>query len=132
MVMTSSNLHFSRKQNEYEIDRLCTMIGYRVIGGASKLFKNGLLHDINTDTVISYSDLRYGEGDVFERLGFDRVIDSTPGYWYIDTVNIKRIHRFKLRKNSNDNQTLTEWENRINQGYDRIWDCGNSKWIWKR
>jgi len=24
--------------------------------------------------------------------------------------------------------TLTEWENMKNNGYDRIWDCGNGKW----
>jgi hypothetical protein len=132
MVMTSSNNHKSRKQVHYEIDRLATKLGYQILGGASKLFKNGLLADINPDTVISYSDLRYGEGNVFSKMGFKRVDDSPACYWYIDTINIKRIHRFKLRKTHNDDQNLTEWENRINQGYDRVWDCGNSKWIWSK
>jgi len=25
---------------------------------------------------------------------------------------------------------LSEWENMKNHGYDRIWDCGHSKWIY--
>jgi hypothetical protein len=35
-----------------------------------------------------------------------------------------------LRKNPNDDPSLTEWENRKNQGWNRIWDCGHSKWTW--
>ena len=27
---------------------------------------------------------------------------------------------------------LTEWENMKNNGFDRIWDCGNGKWVWKK
>ena len=25
---------------------------------------------------------------------------------------------------------LTEWQNMQNNGYDRIWDCGNDVWKW--
>jgi hypothetical protein len=28
------------------------------------------------------------------------------------------------------NPNLTEWENMKNNGYDRIWDCGNFKYEW--
>ena len=41
---------------------------------------------------------------------------------------MKRLHRFTLRKNINDDPSLTEWENRVKQGYDRIWDCGSAKY----
>jgi hypothetical protein len=27
---------------------------------------------------------------------------------------------------------LTEWQNMQNNGYDRIWDCGNDVWEWTR
>ena len=26
-------------------------------------------------------------------------------------------------------EKLSEWENMKNNGFDRIWDCGNDKWI---
>jgi hypothetical protein len=25
----------------------------------------------------------------------------------------------------------TEWDNMIVNGYDRIWDCGNRKFVWR-
>ena len=28
-------------------------------------------------------------------------------------------------------ETLSEWENMKNNGFDRIWDCGTTKWIYK-
>ena len=28
--------------------------------------------------------------------------------------------------------SMTEWENMQANGYDRIWDCGNDVWVWKR
>jgi len=43
---------------------------------------------------------------------------------------IERKHRFNYRKTPADNQLLTEYENRKQQGLLRIWDCGSSKWEW--
>jgi len=41
----------------------------------------------------------------------------------------ERIHRFALRKNSTDPKDQTEWEIRKSQGWNRIWDCGNLKYV---
>ena len=30
------------------------------------------------------------------------------------------------------NQNKLNWENMKNNGYDRIWDCGNLKYEWKK
>ena len=32
----------------------------------------------------------------------------------------------------NFDKDLTEWHNMKNHGYDRIWDCGNDVWFWKK
>lgn len=46
-----------------------------------------------------------------------------------------RQHRYNFRKNvlktklPNFDNTLSEWENMQNNHYDRIWDCGNYKYI---
>ena len=43
----------------------------------------------------------------------------------------KRYHRFNFQKHKLKNilskfdQNKTEWENMVENGYDRIWDCGN-------
>lgn len=134
-VMTISELNKakgSNKQNNvWELNRFCSLQNYTIIGGANKLF-NAMLKDINPDKIISYSDKRWNTGNVYRILGFDHMYDTRINYWYIDFKNLKRIHRYALRKNKNDNQLLTEWENRQLNGYTRIWDCGNSKWVWSK
>ncbi len=113
-----------------EISRFASSVG--VVGGFSKLFKNAMKVMSDVDTVFTYSDLRWGSGNVYGLSGFTRVKDSPPNYWYIDTHEISRKHRYAFRKNKDDDPILTEWENRQLQGLDRIWDCGNAKWVWVR
>lgn len=128
-VMTFVKTNLSRKSISWEVNRFCSLKDLSVVGGASKLFKK-FIELINPDKVISYSDNRWSEGMLYKNLGFVKTSDGSPGYWYIKANYPSRIHRFSLRKNKNDDQTLTEFENRINQGYNRIWDCGSSKWEW--
>tara|TARA_R110002020_G_scaffold90534_26_gene220508 strand:+ start:59 stop:277 length:219 start_codon:yes stop_codon:yes gene_type:complete len=67
-------------------------------------------------------------------MGFDLVSQSPPNYWYVNCSNYQKLfHRFNFRKNilneklESFDESLTEWENMKNNGYDRIWDCGNLK-----
>ena len=64
------------------------------------------------------------------QLGFEKISDGVPNYWYVEPNIVKRIHRFTLRKTKTDNQELTEYQNRTAQGFTRVWDCGSSKWEW--
>lgn len=130
-VMTFSKSNLSRKISDWEINRFCNKLDYNIIGAASRLFKKFVLEH-NPDKVISYADSRWSEGNLYKVLNFKFEKQTTPNYWYFLPNELTRIHRFSLRKNSDDVQELTEKENRLAQGYNRIWDCGNSKWIWKR
>ena len=56
--------------------------------------------------------------------------DTQPNYWYIE--GNKRVHRYKLRKQPDEPKDTTEWDLRREQGYNRIWDCGHSRWKWER
>lgn len=116
-------------ENSWELNRFCSKKFITVNGAAGKLFKY-FVNDVNPDKVFSYSDIRWNTGNVYNMLGFTKVSNTPPNYWYIDYPNLRRIHRFGLRKNKDDNPTLSEWDNRKNQGWDRIWDCGNTKWEW--
>jgi len=40
-----------------------------------------------------------------------------------------RTHRFALRKQPEEPKDKTEWELRQEQGWNRIWDCGNLKFV---
>ena len=66
-------------------------------------------------------------------LGFKHTHDSDPNYWYIKQD--RRIHRFNFRKNvlkdklEKFDPSISEWKNMVNNGYNRIWDCGNMKFV---
>ena len=126
-VMTFTNKNLSRKSSTWEINRFASKLNYSIPGGASKLF-NAFVKEVNPEKVISFADRRYGEGKVYERLGFKFLYNTGPNYWYI--VGKKRYHRFTFRKNSHDDKLKTEWQNRKDQGFSRIWDCGSAKWEW--
>lgn len=124
--MSRSKGFVSQSDNIYELNRYSS-IGH-VIGGSSKLFKY-FIKNYNPETILTYSDLRWNTGEMYLKLGFEYVGETVPSYWYIK--NDKRIHRFQLRKNEQDDSSLSEWENRKKQGWNRIWDCGHAKYIWK-
>jgi len=130
-VMTFSKNNISRKIKDWELNRFCSLPNYIVIGGASKLFKR-FIEIADPDTVISYADLRWSEGKIYDILGFKFERETAPNYWYFISNNSKRIHRYSLRKTRNDDPNKTEKQLRNEQGYLRIWDCGSSKWVWKR
>lgn len=114
------------KDGHWEISRYAT--SKNVIGGFSKLF-SFFVKTYDPKYVLSYSDLRWGEGNTYAHAGFVRGADTTPGYWYHRAA--RRYHRYGLRKQPDEDNTKTEYELRIAQGYTRIWDCGNAKWEWK-
>lgn len=128
-LMTFSKSNISRKVNNWEINRFCSKLGINVVGGASKLFSK-FVRDYGASTIFSYADNRWSTGDLYLKLGFTKVSEGTPNYWYVKPNVTERIHRFTLRKNHNDCHDLTEVQNRQLQGYDRIWDCGSSKWVY--
>jgi hypothetical protein len=58
--------------------------------------------------------------------------ETVPNFWYVPRGQIKRIHRFTLRKKPDEPKDIPNNQLRTNQGFDVIWDCGSSKWIWTR
>lgn len=127
-VMTFSKDNLSRKISCWELNRFCSLPNTNIIGGASKLLR-AFEENYLPKTLLTYADRRWSLGEVYEKMGFSFHGNTSPGYWYFLPNEGIRIHRFSLRKNKNDNQLLTEYENRLKQGYLRIWDCGHKKYI---
>ena len=131
-LMTFTNNNLSRKLiGVWEINRFASLLDTNVVGGASRLFKH-FLTQCDPTVVISYSDNRWSTGGLYAQLGFEKISDGVPNYWYVEPNVLKRIHRFTLRKTKTDNQELTEYQNRTAQGFTRVWDCGSSKWEWSK
>lgn len=114
---------FSRfhKERIYEIFRYAIDPNYSITGGFSRLLKQ-----LPEGRVVTYSDARFFNGNIYESSGFKRIKLSTPGYYY--TRNYSMLEsRFKFQKKNLPNKELTEWENMQILNYDRVWDCGN--WV---
>jgi len=114
------------QNNVWELSRFCSKINYHVVGIASKLLKY-FERNYSWNEIFSYADRRWSNGNLYEKLGFDFVKETQPNYWYLKGQN--RIHRFALRKTKEDPKNIIEWEIRKSQGYNRIWDCGNLKYM---
>ena len=122
----------SSDDNTYELNRFCSKIGYNIRGIASKLLTH-FNRNYKPSSIISYADKRWSDGNLYKMLGFKHTHDSDPNYWYIKQD--RRIHRFNFRKNvlkdklEKFDPSISEWKNMVNNGYNRIWDCGNMKFV---
>ena len=117
------------KQYEWELLRFCNNLNTSVIGGASKLLSY-FIKNYKPKSILSYANLRWSTGNLYERLGFTLISQSSPNYFYFneDFILHNRIEfqKHKLKdKLENYNPSLTESENMYNNGYRKIYDCGN-------
>ena len=118
--------------DEYELLRFCNKLSYHIPGGASKLFKH-FMKNYGPKKIISYCDRRWFCGNVYIALGFKFSKVTDPSYWYFkqEKSSINRFNRFVFRKSElsklldDYDSNKTEYENMLNNGYSRIWDCGN-------
>jgi hypothetical protein len=128
-----SNMVKGGDGRSWELSRLCSTLGTRVRGGASKLIKYfQITFNTSAMPLISYADSRWSSGDLYKAIGFNFCGTTPPSYWYM--LNYKsRIHRSSLMKHklvkSEEDKQLTEWQLAKAVGYDRIWDCGTTKWM---
>jgi len=113
-VMTFSHGNIAKGSKNidkvWELNRFCSKVGCRVVGIASKLLKY-FERNYAWNEIFSYADRRWSSGDLYDIRG------------------IERVHRFSLRKTKDDLKNVTEWEIRKSQGHNRIWDCGNLKYV---
>ncbi|PCJ96761.1 MAG: hypothetical protein COA52_00710 [Hyphomicrobiales bacterium] len=132
--MLVSCMSFSKsrydKNYEYEITRMSFLQGHTIVGGASKMFKFSGIKSIMT-----FADFRFGEGKVYEKLGFKNVGLSAPNYFYNKKGTMKLESRIKYQKHKLKNildvydENLSEQKNMVRNNFLTIYDCGNYKWV---
>lgn len=137
-IVAATSIGKSRfnKQVEYELIRFANALHTNVIGGAGKIFKH-FLKEYNPSSIISYSDKRWNTGNLYIQLGFTHTHTAAPNYYYFRNgtpMVLKSRQTFQKHKlpkvlDSFDIE-LTEWENMVANGYDRIWDCGNDVFLY--
>jgi hypothetical protein len=139
-VMSFSKRKITKGTPSWEISRFANKLNHTVIGSFSRLFNKFLL-EYNPDMVISYVDLRLSSYDykksVYYNNGMELDSYTPPNYWYFyRSDNKEKFHRYKFRKDvlvkEGFDYNKTEWEIMKERGFDRLWDCGNIKFIYKK
>lgn len=130
-IMSFGRPRFSR-DSDWELLRLATASGARVVGGSERLFKHFTANYLSQgQSVVSYCDLRLFKGNVYERLGFTFLRRSAPNYSYYfrGSVYAGSRHRFQKHKLQkllpNFDPQKTEIQNMVEHGYTVLFDCGN-------
>ena len=119
----------------YELTRYCVNPEQSVIGGVSRLIK-AFLNDNKCEAIVSYSDNRWSVGNLYKASGFLFEGYGNPSYWYVKRgSHEKRVHRFnwtktKALKAYGGSETDTEWDIMQRNGWDRVWDCGKTRWVY--
>lgn len=132
-LMTFGKNRFNKNSNEYEMVRFCNKLNTNVVGGASKLFKYFVSK--NNSDIVSFADRRWFNGNLYNQLGFDFIKFTSPSYFYwkdskiLNRMSCQKHKLNKLLDNFNDKET--EYQNMLNNGYRRVWDCGNYKFKYK-
>jgi hypothetical protein len=126
-LMTFGKPRFN-KNYEWELIRYCSLTNHNVVGGASKLLKH--FRKNHTGSIISYANREHSSGGLYRSLGFNLINESQPGYqWWSGKVILKRYqtqkHKLSKLLGESFDPSKTESENMFNNGYRRIWDCGN-------
>ena len=102
-------------------------------GGFTRLLKY-FQNNHQWEQIISFADLRWSDGDVYDKAQFTLSKVLSPDYRYV--LGNKTFHKFAFRRKqlprilgeSFDSQ-LTEVQNMNNAGYYRIWNCGLNRYV---
>lgn len=123
------------RQNQLEgvvLNRLCFKSGITIQGGASKMLKFAIpkLKEMGYSKIITWSDNAISTGNVYQQIGFTKDDDLGPDYFY------SKAHTFKPKQSMTKKALLkmgatgnTELEMARSLGYERVWDCGKTRWI---
>ena len=98
----------------------------RVAGGFARLF-TAFLREHKPDDIVSYCDLRWGNGAVYAANGF--VLDgvTAPDYWYVSKA--RRVSRYAAQHRPKG-QTEREWAEE--HGYEKVLGVGHQRWVWRK
>lgn len=129
-LMTFGKSRFD-KTIQYELIRYCS--SGTVVGGASKLLKH-FEKTYNPTSLMTYADMNWSTGNLYDKLGFEFDTYTVPGYFYYDPATKERISRQRCQKHKlikkGFDSSLTEKHICCNiLGYYKIYDSGNLKYI---
>lgn len=134
-LVTSNTHHRQGHGSKNVLNRLVFLDGVQVVGGASKLLKYLIKYskEQGYDALLSWSDNRWSQGNVYEKIGFKLTEELKPDYSYYvgeSKRQSKQSNKKKnlLRKGAEGDMSMTERELALTLCFYRIWDCGKKRW----
>lgn len=121
------------KSYDWELVRFASALNTTVVGGFSKCLK--AFRELYKGSVVSYADFSRSNGNVYRNNGFIEKGLSPPSYRWVKGRTLYNRHSFmhrnlsKMLGEENYNPEETEAENCWRNGYRRIWDCGQIKFV---
>lgn len=133
-VMTFGKPRYNRNY-EFELLRLCTKSGYRIVGGASKLFKH-FISTCSPSSIISYCDASKFTGAVYKNMGMNLVRRTDPSKVW--SKGSKKITDNLLRQRGFDQLFGTDFgkgtsndDLMLQNGWLPVYDCGQLVYEWR-
>lgn len=132
-IMTFGKPRYNRNY-QWELLRLCTRSGYRIVGGASKLFKY-FIETYSPQSIISYCDRSKFTGEVYETLGMKLHHMTEPAKIWSKGVkkvtdNLLRQRGFDQLFDANYGKGTSNEELMLQHGWLPIYDCGQAVYEW--
>lgn len=133
----------TENNGNWELTRFASDYNYICCGVGGKLFKQ-FIKDYNPNVIKSFADRRWTineRNNLYIQLGFEFDSYTPPDYRYYNSSKdrYQRFHKFGFRKQlllrkypNILTPEMTETEMAKKLGYDRIWDCGLIKYVWKK
>lgn len=128
------------KRPSFELIRFATKKFTNVVGGFSKILKYvTTTYDISEIT--TYADIRWSgmdwENNFYQKNGFEFSNYTQPNYFYVDKKNyLIRLNRMNFQKKKlveeGFDASKTETQIMVERGFDRLWDCGSMKFVYKK
>lgn len=130
-------MSFKQEQSGmWNLTRYASNTDYILPGLANKTLSY-FIKNYNPTEIKTFLDRRWSHSgnNLYDKMGFKLVETENPDYRYVD--GYERKHKFGFRKQILHKKyglplSMTEKEMTQQLGFERIWDCGLYKYIWKR
>ena len=123
------------KKYDSELVRFCNKLNHNIIGGFSRLL--AAYKKDHCGSIITYCHRRLFKGSMYEKVGFDHIGTTSPGYFWIDSGG-RRLQRYSTQKHKLSDLLGDQYDpdksesfNMERAGYRKVWDCGQKVYILK-
>lgn len=132
--MTFNKPRFNKKF-DWELVRYSVKTNTSLVGGFSKLLSH--FRKNHSESIITYADLSYSSGEVYEKNGFKKEKVNPPSYHYVIDHFYKRVPRTTFTKKnlmklySDLDASMSESDMVKIKKIPKIWGCGTIRYVLK-